>query len=180
MTTRHSRILTSTVSGFAFTVAAVTVAIVLAAFATVPFTPAHVLAKALLAVGAGACAAALLLPITVSVGITTDGVVYRRFGGRVRRIPTECIVLAEAVHVGAGAILGLGIPATVATDRRIVRPGWTLHLRLTNGEEIWLSTRGPLDVNAVLRAAITVPSSSAQQACTSDGRKHDERRQQSR
>lgn len=64
----------------------------------------------------------------------------------------KAIVVAVVVLAGA-AFLGLGIPPSWATDRRIVRAGWTLHLRLRNREEIWLSTRSPLDVGAVLGIA---------------------------
>jgi len=142
--------LTSTVSGYAVGVALTAVAGLIAAalltFVSMPLT-ARLTAIAAALLAALVCA---VLPARLSVGVSRDGVRYRRGTGQARWIPVEAIATVEAVHVGYGALVGLGIRPTLATDRRIVRPGWALHLRLRSREEVWLSTRDPLDASAVL------------------------------
>jgi hypothetical protein len=153
MTEQPARALTSTVSGTAFGLATTAAAALLGGLVVVAASaPASVVVVTVVVIGA-ASACALALPTRVSVGVNEDGVRYRRSGGRQRWIPAESIEAAEAVRVGYGAVLGWRVPATRATDRRIVRAGWTLRLRLRTHEQIWLSTRGPLDAAAILRPA---------------------------
>lgn len=144
------RALTSTVSayaiGVALTAAAGLLAVVAVTFVPMP-SPAKVTTVAAVVLTA---LVFQVLPARLSVGVSRDGVRYRRGTGQARWIPAEAIEATEAVHVGYGAIVGLGIRPTRATDRRIVRPGWALRLRLRSHEEVWLSTRDPLDASAVL------------------------------
>lgn len=145
--------LTSTVSGYAAGLT-LTAATGLVAAAVMAFLPTPLPSK-VTAVGAIVLAGLVfgVLPARLSVGISRDGVRYRRGTGQARWIPAEEIEVAEAVRVGYGAIVGRGIRPAWTTDRRIVRAGWALHLVLRSREQVWLSTRGPLDASAVLAPA---------------------------
>lgn len=139
------RVVTSTVSGLAGGVAMVaTTILVVAAVMAIGPVP---LPVTLLSIAAtGALCVVLVAPLRVNLSICADGIRYRSAGGRRRWIPRGQIVAAECVRTGPAAILGLGIPRASAVDRRIVRSGWTLHLRLRSAEEIWVSVSGPLDL----------------------------------
>lgn len=107
--------------------------------------------------GAGAAAtgwAGVMCALLACAGVMVDGRVmctvnarevgYRCGPGRWRRIPVGSIRRAENRQVGPLAIVGTGVPGHRQQARHIIGAGHVLHLELTTGEHVWLSTTGAL------------------------------------
>jgi hypothetical protein len=100
----------------------------------------------LVAAGAVAAVVAGFVALTahVRVAVNATGIAYRVGFGRWRRFDRAAMRAAECVRLGAGAIVGIGIPFTAATARHVVRSGSVLHLCTGAGEHVWLSVREPV------------------------------------
>lgn len=88
----------------------------------------------------------LFVVMTAHVGVmaTHNDVAYRVGFGRWRSFSSSVVRNSECVHVGALAIIGIGVPLSRSTARHIVRAGPTLHLEIDSGEHLWLSVTAPL------------------------------------
>lgn len=152
MTPQRIRVVTSTVTGVMWGAATVAGTVLFFALVVAAFTT-PLWAKLVIVAAVGLASAAVVFPTRVNVSVNERGVRYGRTAGHSRWIPREQLAAVESIPVGAGAVVGVGVRLSEATQRRIVRAGWVLHLSLKSGEEIWLSTRTALDAHEVFPGA---------------------------
>jgi hypothetical protein len=113
------------------------------------------------AVGAAAMliTAAYLSLVRLSIG--TDRIlVGHGLSGHARVIPAEAVASATEEHLRWAQVFGIGVSFHRATQRLTVRPGPTLHLQLTTGEHLRISTPHPATARSVM-SSLPSPSSLA-------------------
>jgi hypothetical protein len=90
--------------------------------------------------------------VRLNVGSGRITVAHGPWSRSARVIPSEAVTSADAENLRWAQVFGIGVAFHRTTTRMTVRPGPTLHLQLTSGEHLRISTPQPTLARRLVRS----------------------------